>query len=118
MFWRNTMALDYKTIGSKIQARRRMKGVTQEAMAEALDFSVGFISQVERGVTKLSMDSLYEITQYLDCSIADIVDESNSYNSAYSQVEFNVMYESLTPKDQRLFYYMLEVYTKNKDVLS
>lgn len=112
------MALDYKVIGSKIQARRRMKGVTQETMAEALDFSVGFISQVERGVTKLSLDSLYEITQYLDCRIADIIDEDNNYTAAYSQADFNVMYELLTPKDQRLFYYMLEVYSTNKDMIS
>ena len=50
------MALDYKIIGSRIQTRRKRMGVTQEIMAEALDFSVGFISQVERGVTNISLD--------------------------------------------------------------
>ena len=39
------MPLDYKKIGNKIQIRRRAKGITQEKMAEALDFSVAFISQ-------------------------------------------------------------------------
>lgn len=112
------MSLDYKKIGSKIQMRRRAKGITQEAMAEALDFSVGFISQVERGITKMSLDSLYEIAHFLDCSVGDIIDEDIPYRSAYSQVDFNAMYELLSPKDQRLFFYMLEVYAKNRDVLS
>lgn len=109
------MALDYKMVGSKIQARRRMKGVTQETIAEALDFSVGFISQVERGVTKLSLDSLFAITQYLNCTVADIIDENAPSKPAYSQADFNVMYESLSPKDQVLFYSMLEVYIKNRN---
>ena len=111
------MGLDYRIIGNRIQVRRRMKGVTQEVMAEALDFSVGFISQVERGVTKLSLDSLYAITQYLDCTVADIIDESVDYSSSYSLIEFNTMYELLPPRDQRLFFYMLEVYAKNREVL-
>lgn len=108
------MALDYRIIGSRIQTRRKSKGVTQEAMAEALDFSVGFISQVERGVTKLSLDSLYDITQYLGCQISDIVDDADYRNTAYFQTEFNAIYELLSPDDQRLFFYMMEVYAKNK----
>lgn len=110
------MPLDYKKIGNKIQMRRRAKGITQEKMAEALDFSVGFISQMERGITKMSLDSLYEITTFLNCSIADIIETDTEDDSAYSQLEFNSMYELLSPKDQRLFYYMLEVYFKNRDL--
>lgn len=108
------MALDYKIIGSRIQTRRKRMGVTQEIMAEALDFSVGFISQVERGVTKLSLDSLYEISQYLGCQVSDIIDDADCHNKAYFQTEFNSIYELLAPDDQRLFFYMLEVYAKNK----
>lgn len=43
------MELDYRIIGSRIQARRKQKKITQEKMAEALNLSVGFISQIERG---------------------------------------------------------------------
>lgn len=55
------MELDYRVIGSRIQARRKQKKITQEKMAEALNLSVGFISQIERGVTKLSLDSMAAI---------------------------------------------------------
>ena len=50
------MTLNYKIIGSRIKIRRKMKDVTQEQMAEDLNLSVGFISQLERGICKVSLD--------------------------------------------------------------
>lgn len=111
------MPLNYKVIGNRIQTRRKSKGITQEKMAEDLDFSVGFISQLERGITRPSLESLYDVVEYLDCTIADILDESNLYDTAYSQTDFNSMYEMLSYRDQRLFFYMLETYLKNRDLM-
>lgn len=59
------MTLNYKIIGSRIKIRRKMKDVTQEQMAEDLNLSVGFISQLERGICKVSLDTLANITEYL-----------------------------------------------------
>lgn len=111
------MTINYKIVGNRIQAKRRMKGITQESMAEALNFSVGFISQLERGITKPSLDSLYDIACYLDCSISELVDMEKYHENAYQQVEFNIMYESLSPKNQQLFFYMLEAYVNNCELL-
>ncbi|MBO5469202.1 MAG: helix-turn-helix transcriptional regulator [Lachnospiraceae bacterium] len=108
------MTLNYKVIGNRIQIRRKQRGYTQEQMAEALDFSVGFISQVERGITKLSLDSLANIAEFLECNISSIVDDTNREDYTYFQTDFNSLYESLSYEDQRLFYYMLEVYAKDK----
>lgn len=108
------MALNYKVIGNRIQNRRKAKGSTQAQMAEALDVSVGFISQVERGVCKVSLDSLAAIADYLDCQPSVLLDNSTIHHGAYYQTDFNSMYELLNPTDQRLFFYMLEVYTKNR----
>lgn len=57
------MTLNYKIIGSRIKIRRKMKDVTQEQMAEDLNLSVGFISQLERGICKVSLDTLANITE-------------------------------------------------------
>lgn len=111
------MPLNYKVIGNRIQTRRKAKGITQEKMAEDLDFSVGFISQLKRGITRPSMDSLYDVVEYLDCTFSDIVDDSNRYDTAYSQTDFNSMYEMLSYQDQRLFFYMLETYLKNRNLI-
>lgn len=108
------MELDYKTIGHRIQSRRRMKGVTQEKIAEDLDFSVGFISQAERGVTNLYLDSLYSITQYLDCRVADIIDDAEEEILPYHFDEFEALYRRLSSTDQRLFFSMLKEYVRNR----
>ena len=52
------MNVDYSAIGQRIKRSRRARGMTQEHLAEALTVSVGYISQIERGVTKISLDTL------------------------------------------------------------
>lgn len=111
------MTINYKIVGNRIQSKRRMKGITQEAMAEALNFSVGFISQLERGITKPSLDSLYDIACYLGCSTSELVDMEKYHETAYQQVEFNTMYEALPARDQQLFFCMLEVYVNNRGLI-
>ena len=55
------MNVDYKLVGKRIQAARKQSGMTQETLAEKLDVSIGYVSQVERGVTKISLDLLAAI---------------------------------------------------------
>lgn len=52
------MNVDYGAIGRRIKQVRRSRDMTQERLAEALSVSVGYISQIERGVTKINLDTL------------------------------------------------------------
>ena len=54
------MNVDYGAIGQRIKQVRRSRDMTQERLAEALSVSVGYISQIERGVTKINLDTLAE----------------------------------------------------------
>ena len=47
------MSIDYKLIGSRIKSERIRQKITQEKLAESLDVSVGYVSQLERGITKI-----------------------------------------------------------------
>ena len=64
------MNIDYKLVGERIKRARKSKGITQENMAERLNVSIGYVSQVERGVTKISLDLLVAISIILECDIA------------------------------------------------
>lgn len=108
------MKLNYKTIGTRIKIHRKMKNVTQEQMAEALNLSVGFISQLERGICKVSLDTLANIIEYLDCSFTDILEYSDKKNESYNQVQLNALYMSMTPEDQRIMYKIMEAYVNSK----
>ncbi len=61
------MGIDYGTLGRNIYFYRKKKMLTQEELAEQTGLSVGFISQLERGITKPSIDTLSDICDFLEC---------------------------------------------------
>ncbi|MEG1773897.1 MAG: helix-turn-helix transcriptional regulator, partial [Oscillospiraceae bacterium] len=65
------MKIDFSAIGKRIQCRRRQQKKTQDELAEALLVSVGYVSQIERGVTKISLETLAGIADFLGCSIGE-----------------------------------------------
>jgi transcriptional regulator with XRE-family HTH domain len=40
---------DLRKLGERVREHRRHRGLTQEALAEALDLSVAYVSLIERG---------------------------------------------------------------------
>ena len=62
--------LDYKSIGRRISCYREKRGLTQSEFSEILGVSESYISQVERGVTKISLPRLDEIATVLEVDIA------------------------------------------------
>lgn len=81
------MHIDYKLIGERIQKARKSRGLTQESMAEKLNVSIGYVSQVERGITKISLDLLGAISTILDCDVAAFVSESALHSHEYMESE-------------------------------
>jgi len=94
------MSVDYKVIGTRIKAKRKACKLTQEEIAEKLDVTVGYISQVERGVTKINLDLLCRISSILDCDIAYFVSGASSEQSSYLSGEFTEKFSRLK-KDQK-----------------
>lgn len=58
--------------------------MTQEIMAERLNVSIGNVSQVERGVTKISLDLLGAIASFLNCDVALFIAESAGEYTLFS----------------------------------
>ena len=106
----SAMMIDYMILGKNIKYYRKLKRLTQEQLAEQLDLSLGFISQVERGVTKMSLDTLIDLCDSLDCSAGDILDNAQAGSSNKQTNDFLALYERLPQRDQALFYHMLKAY--------
>lgn len=81
------MNIDYKLIGERIKGARKGCGMTQEVLAERLNVSIGYVSQVERGITKISLDLLGAISSILGCDVALLVSGSAVNSSAYMEEE-------------------------------
>jgi transcriptional regulator with XRE-family HTH domain len=59
-------------LGQKIAQLRRKQGLTQEALAEALGYSVEFISLVERGVNAPTVAGLESFARVLRVEVRDL----------------------------------------------
>lgn len=79
-----------------------MRGLTQENLAEKLDVSVGYVSQIERGITKISLDTLAEISVILDCDIAKLITGTVIDGENYKSAELNAYLASLDRRDRQL----------------
>lgn len=68
--------IDYKAIGRRISLYRKKKGLTQAAFSEILGVSESYVSQVERGIAKISLARLDEVSNTLDIDIALLISDN------------------------------------------
>jgi len=64
-------------IGERIRNLRQLSNLTQEELAERANLTKGFISQIERDLTSISLDSLVQILDALDENISDFFRDSS-----------------------------------------
>lgn len=115
------MGIDYIKLGKNIKYCRKQKNITQEQLAEALDLSSGFVSQIERGVGRMSLDTLINICDFLECSAGEIINNSQLACTIPKTYEFNpqltddfyLLYKKLPLREQQLFYHMLKTFIEN-----
>jgi transcriptional regulator with XRE-family HTH domain len=67
--------VDGSSIGERIRTIRQAKSLTQEELASRAGLTKGFISQVERNITSLSVESLLGILDALDQKASTFFDE-------------------------------------------
>lgn len=68
----------YNIIGKNIKKYRLKKGLKQRELAEALYLSDSFIAKLESVTHQtISIDTLVEIANVLDCEITDFFEKEN-----------------------------------------
>lgn len=107
------MGIDYPIIGQRIQRLRRQRGMTQEQLAEKLGVTVGYISQLERGVTKISLDTLGRICAALHGDMAAILSGASPEQASYRQDELMQKYARLTPTQKQLLLDFVDLLLKH-----
>ena len=103
------MNIDYKLVGERIKRARKSKGITQENMAERLNVSIGYVSQVEGGVTKISLDLLAAISTILECDVAALISESAINSTEYLESEIVTELCKLDQKKKKFIYNLIKL---------
>ena len=66
---------DLRRLGERVREERRSRGFTQEALAEALDLSVAYVSLIERGGRNPPYTTVIAIARALGVPASQIVAE-------------------------------------------
>ncbi len=111
------MSIDYKLLGERIKQQRKVKGTTQENFAEYMNVSVGYISQIERGITKVSLERLVDISTYLNCNISLLIDGTNTNDENYLENEFCELFQELTIAEKKTLTFLVKEYISSKETL-
>ena len=64
---------------------RQLSSLTQEELAERANLTKGFISQIERDLTSISLDSLAQILEALDETISEFFKEAPQEKMLYRE---------------------------------
>lgn len=100
------MNVDYGAIGQRIKQVRRSRDMTQERLAEALSVSVGYISQIERGVTKINLDTLAAVAAHLNCELSELVTGVSVLQGRYLEGELAQLVDQMDGRQRKM---LLEV---------
>lgn len=95
---------DHNDLGVNLRERRKVLGLTMQFVADSAGLSVGFISQVERGLTAPSLGSLASISEVLGTNISSFLQQPRSNEQTtrgvnrpnYSVGNADVSYERLS----------------------
>lgn len=94
--------IDSKAIGRKIKLYRQRINLTQFQLAEKLDVTPNYVSAIERGVTKVSLARLDEISSILNISVADLLTDCSTNSKTYSNDEIFELIRDWTPQQKSL----------------
>ena len=77
--------MDYQNMGKNISKIRIKNHLTQEQLAEKIDVSTVFISQIETAVRKPSLETIYKISIALNTTIDTLIGNA-SLQTHYDEI--------------------------------
>lgn len=60
---------DRIAVGARIQERRKFLAITQDELAERIDRATKYVSEIERGICGMSIETMLAFSKELDMSI-------------------------------------------------
>ncbi len=105
----------HKKAGEQIRALRLKSGMTQEELAEKIDSSQKYISGVENGHRKPSLDFYRKVAEALAVSLDSILQpDLEEHNSIYTNTAI-VKMKRLSEEEQKHIVEYIELFSNFRD---
>lgn len=86
------------TIGEKIKSIRTSQNLTLKQLSEMTSLSTGFLSQLERGLSSIAVDSLETIAEALNVQLSTFFDSNEEKQDIPVMYSFSQRYDQTAPK--------------------
>lgn len=106
--------IDYRLIGNRIKQYRKKAGLSQDTLGRRLNYTAGYISQIERGQTRPNLNTIASICNELECDVTTILSTTNS-TPDYLIPEFQLLIEQLDPNERRTLHALISAYLMNRN---
>ena len=104
--------LDYIALGKRIKNYRMKINMTQAQVAEKLNVSSNYISQIERGIAKISLNRLQEIAECINTPMQYLVADISVNNQQYLMPEITDKLSALSPTNKQFILEVTELIKK------
>ena len=109
--------IDYKLIGRRIRENRLLANYSQEQLAWEAGLSATYISYIESGTKKPSLESLVSICNVLGITVDKLLSGNQKHAEFDYQTDISFLMRSTSPTEKRLIYElvyaMLNILRKN-----
>ena len=95
---------DSKTTGEKIRASRKQAKLTQEKLAEKVNISPTYLSEIENDRKKAGRDVLCSIAEVLDVSVDYLLYARKRHNGDIRMVEWKILIEDCSGYEQNVLF--------------
>jgi transcriptional regulator with XRE-family HTH domain len=109
------MYIDYIAIGQRIKKVRK-KRFTQEKLAEKLDISTVYISQVENGKTKINLEMIVRIASLLDTDPGYFINGVSYHTQDYLKSDMANLLRDCPPERLQLIYNVAKLIVNHGEI--
>lgn len=95
------VAVNYNKIGDKIRERRMFLKMTQENLANDINVSASFISDIENGRRKMSLETMVKISIVLKTSLDYFILDNVNNVKIKNEIKIEQLKNLLQPVDEK-----------------
>lgn len=98
------MKVNYRLIGLRIKENRQLKNITQEELAELIEISPGFMSLIETGRKKPSLETLLAICRKLEITLNELLTGNQIVLETDYSSDLSAILARCNEEEKRLLY--------------
>ncbi|MBR3806413.1 MAG: helix-turn-helix transcriptional regulator [Clostridia bacterium] len=106
------MKVDYVLLGERIKFWRQYRNFTQEKLAEKVELTPGFISLMETGKKRASLETLICLCKELEITLNELLVGNQITQPSDYSIEFAELLSNLNESERNLIFEIIKVICK------